>query len=191
TTSLAGLALVRTGRRTFVGGNLGTPLITAVGTDAEVAVAEVSSFQLEWVERFRPRIGCLLNVTPDHLDRHGSFEGYVAAKARLFARQEADDFAVLNRDDPATRDLAGRLAAQVVSFGMAPGPNGAFGVDGGIALRLPAGGEERYELARTRLVGRHNLENLLAAVTVARRPGRARPVPRSGGPGGGGARAPG
>ena len=168
TTSLAGLALVRTGRRTFVGGNLGTPLITAVGTDAEVAVAEVSSFQLEWVERFRPRIGCLLNVTPDHLDRHGSFEGYVAAKARLFARQEADDFAVLNRDDPATRDLAGCLAAQVVSFGMAPGPNGAFGVDGGIALRLPAGGEERYDLVRTRLVGRHNLENLLAAVTVAR-----------------------
>src|SRR5207249_1229883 len=80
--------------------NLGTPLIAALDLAPEVAVAEVSSFQLEWVERFRPRVGCLLNVTPDHLDRHASFAEYRGAKARLFAAQEAQDFAVVNRDDP-------------------------------------------------------------------------------------------
>jgi len=168
TTSLVGLALARAGRRAFVGGNLGTPLIAAVGSDADVAVAEVSSFQLEWVEHFRPRVGCLINLTPDHLDRHGSFESYAAAKARLFARQQAEDFAVLNRDDAVVWGLAGRLGSRLVSFGAAPVPCGAFAGEGYAALRLPEAGEERYDLARTRLVGRHNLENVLAALTVAR-----------------------
>ena len=168
TTSLVGLALARAGRRAFVGGNLGTPLIAAVGSDADVAVAEVSSFQLEWVEHFRPRVGCLINLTPDHLDRHGSFESYAAAKARLFARQQAEDFAVLNRDDAVVWRLAGRLGSRLVSFGAAPVPRGAFAGEGYAALRLPEAGEERYDLARTRLVGRHNLENVLAALTVAR-----------------------
>ena len=168
TTSLVGLALARAGRRAFVGGNLGTPLIAAVGTDADVAVAEVSSFQLEWVEQFRPRVGCLINLTPDHLDRHGSFESYAAAKARLFARQQAEDFAVLNRDDAVVWRVAEHLGSRRVSFGAAPVPCGAFAGEGYVALRLPGAGEERYDLARTRLVGRHNLENVLAAVTVAR-----------------------
>ena len=168
TTSLVGLALARAGRRVFVGGNLGTPLVAAVGSDAEVAVAEVSSFQLEWVEQFRPPIGCLINLTADHLDRHGSFEVYAATKARLFARQGADDFAVLNRDDAEVWRLASHLPSRVVSFGSDPAPSGAFAGDRYVALRLPDGEEERYSLARTRLVGRHNRENLLAAVTVAR-----------------------
>jgi len=168
TTSLVGLALARAGRRVFVGGNLGTPLVAAVGSDAEVAVAEVSSFQLEWVEQFRPGIGCLINLTPDHLDRHGSFEVYAAAKARLFARQGTDDFAVLNRDDAGVWRLASRVRSRVVSFGSDPAPSGAFAGEGYVALRLPGTEEERYGLARTRLVGRHNLENLLAAVTLAR-----------------------
>src|SRR5579862_9892033 len=113
TTTLVGLALARAGRRTFTGGNLGTPLIAALDDPPEIAVVEVSSFQLEWVERFRPRVGCLLNVTPDHLDRHGTFAEYRDTKARLFAAQGADDWAVVNRDDPeAWRrgcPLAGRL----------------------------------------------------------------------------------
>src|SRR5881296_1800996 len=91
---------------------LSCPLVAITGTNGkstttslvdlapEVAVAEVSSVQLEWVERLRPRVGCLLNVTPDHLDRHASFAEYREAKARLFAAQEAQDFAVVNRDDP-------------------------------------------------------------------------------------------
>jgi UDP-N-acetylmuramoylalanine--D-glutamate ligase len=168
TTTLVGQALALSGRRTFTGGNLGTPLIAAVDLAPEVAVAEVSSFQLEWVERFRPRIGALLNVTPDHLDRHASFAEYRALKARLFAAQEAEDFAVVNRDDPEAWQAAAGIASTVVPFGGAPTACGAFVGAGFVGLRLPGAAEERYALARTRLIGRPNLENILAAVAVAR-----------------------
>src|SRR5438445_63835 len=168
TTSLVGLALERAGRRTFIGGNLGTPLISALDQAPEIAVAEVSSFQLEWVERLRPRVGCLLNLTPDHLDRHASFAEYGEAKARRFAAQEAEDFAVVNRDDAeAWRAVAG-VRARIVSFGAGAVVCGASAGEGFVALRLPAATEERYGLGRTRLAGRHNVENILAAVTVAR-----------------------
>ena len=168
TTSLVGLALERAGRRTFTGGNLGTPLIAAVDAAPEIAVAEVSSFQLEWVERFRPHVGGLLNVTPDHLDRHGTLAEYRDTKARLFAAQAADDFAVVNRDDAeAWRAVAG-VRARIVSFGADPVPCGAFAGEGFAALRLPDAPEERYALGRTRLAGRHNVENILAAITLAR-----------------------
>jgi UDP-N-acetylmuramoylalanine--D-glutamate ligase len=168
TTSLIGLALAGAGIRTFTGGNLGTPLILAVDDPPDVAVAEVSSFQLEWVERFRPRVGCLLNLTPDHLDRHGSFTAYRDAKARLFAAQDASDFAVVNRDDPETWRMAARLRSSVVSFGAPPVEHGAFCADGVARLRLPGAPEERYSLAQTRLAGHHNVENILAALTAAR-----------------------
>ena len=168
TTTLVGLALARAGRRTFVGGNLGTPLIDAVGGSPEVAVAEVSSFQLEWVERLRPAVGALLNVTPDHLDRHPSFGDYRDTKARLFAAQRATDFAVVNRDDAEAWRVAAGLRARVVSFGEAPVECGAFAGEGFVALRLPDAPEERYDLSRTRLAGRHNVENVLAAVATAR-----------------------
>jgi UDP-N-acetylmuramoylalanine--D-glutamate ligase len=143
-------------------------LILSVDEPPDVAVTEVSSFQLEWVERFRPRVGCLLNVTADHLDRHADFAEYRDLKARLFAAQRADDWAVLNRDDPETIGIADRCAARVVTFGTGPARTGAL-LDGGtVVLRLPDAAEERYDLSRTRLVGRHNVENILAAVTVAR-----------------------
>src|SRR5258707_13266494 len=156
TTTLVGLALAASGRRTFTGGNLGTPLVTALeaAVPYDVCVVEVSSFQLEWVERFHPRVACLLNVTDDHLDRHATVEAYRDAKARLFAMQDASDWAVLNRDDPAVIGLAPRLAARVVTFGRAPADEGAF-VDGdAVVLRLPGAAAERYGLARTRLAGR-------------------------------------
>ena len=168
TTSLVGLALERAGRRTFIGGNLGTPLISALDQAPEIAVAEVSSFQLEWVERLRPRVGCLLNLTPDHLDRHASFAEYGEAKARLFAAQEAEDFAVVNRDDAEAWRVVAGVRARIVSFGAGAVACGAFAGEGFVALRLPAATEERYGLGRTRLAGRHNVENILAAVTVAR-----------------------
>jgi len=168
TTSLVGLALERAGRRTFTGGNLGTPLVTAVDRAPEIAVVEVSSFQLEWVERFRPHVGCLLNLTPDHLDRHASFAEYREAKARLFAAQEAGDWVVVNRDDAEAWGAVAGVRGRIVSFGAAAVPCGAWTGEGFVALRLPDAPEERYALARTRLAGRHNVENILAAVTVAR-----------------------
>jgi len=168
TTTLIGLALARAGRRPFVGGNLGTPLVEAVGRDVDVAVAEVSSFQLEWVETFRPAAAALLNVTPDHLDRHASFEEYRDLKARIFARQEPSDWAVVNRDDPEVAAIARRCRARVVSFGWEPAASGAWVAGDGVVLRLPGADEERLSLAATRLTGRHNVENILAAATVAR-----------------------
>ena len=168
TTTLVGLALAESGRRTFTGGNLGTPLVAALEGTYDVYVAEVSSFQLEWVSALRPAVGCLLNVTPDHLDRHGTFEAYRAAKMRLFAAQHGDDWAVLNRDDPAVMATASGLRARLLTFGWDAVPAGAF-VDGGqVVLRRPGAAEERYPLARTRLVGRHQVENILAAVVTAR-----------------------
>ncbi|MFN8544755.1 MAG: UDP-N-acetylmuramoyl-L-alanine--D-glutamate ligase [Candidatus Binatia bacterium] len=168
TTTLVGAALVRAGRRTFTGGNLGTPLVLAADARPDVAVAEISTFQLEWARRFRPAVGCLLNVTPDHLDRHASFAEYRDLKARLFAAQQASDWAVLNRDDPETWSLRDRIAARVVSFGWGEVAEGAFVAGDAVVLRLPGAAEERYPLGRTRLAGRHNVENIAAAATVAR-----------------------
>ena len=167
TTSLVGRALALAGVRTFTGGNLGRPLVEALDTDAETWVAEVSSFQLEWVEQFRPAIGCLLNVTPDHLDRHADFAEYRAAKARLFAAQTPADVAVVNRDDPEAAAAGGTLPARLLSFGERPVPEGAFLEAGAAVVRLD-GREERIALARTRLAGRHNAENIMAAALVAR-----------------------
>jgi UDP-N-acetylmuramoylalanine--D-glutamate ligase len=103
TTTLLGECLREHGQRVFVGGNLGTPLLDAVNGDAEVVVAEVSSFQLEWVEQFRPRIGIWLNLTEDHIDRHGTLAAYGEAKRALFVRQEPTDWAIINRQDSEVR----------------------------------------------------------------------------------------
>ena len=168
TTTLVGLALARAGRRPFVGGNLGTPLVEAVGRDVGVAVAEVSSFQLEWVDGFRPAVAALLNVTPDHLDRHASFEEYRELKARIFAHQEATDWAVVNGDDPEVVAIARRCRARVVPFAWDPAPLGTHVAGSEAVLRLPGAAEERLGLAATRLAGRHNVENILAAATIAR-----------------------
>jgi UDP-N-acetylmuramoylalanine--D-glutamate ligase len=168
TTTLVGRALAASGRRTFTGGNLGTPLIAALDASWDVCVAEVSSFQLEWVDRFRPAVGCWLNVTDDHLDRHPDFADYRETKARLFAAQTSEDWAVLNRDDPEVIGIAPCVRARVVTFGLAPAGAGAHLAADTLVLRLPDGPEERYPLGRTPLLGRHNRENLLAAVTTAR-----------------------
>ena len=102
TTSLVSHILRTAGINTLTGGNIGVPLLSLVEstTDSTITVAEVSSFQLETIEKFRPDVGILLNLTPDHLDRHTSFEEYAAAKMRLFENQLDRDFAVLNADDP-------------------------------------------------------------------------------------------
>lgn len=174
TTTLLGEIVRQAGGTTFTGGNLGPPLIDAVGRGYDVAVAELSSFQLEWVDRFRPRIGTLLNLTEDHLDRHGTFADYAALKRRLFTRQQSDDWAVYNRDDPAVRSLCQGLSGQAFSFGrMALAddiPDGAWLERGSrdeyLVVRR-AGRETRVGLDGLRLRGRHNTENVMAAVCVA------------------------
>ena len=176
TTTLIGEMLCAGGEQPFVGGNLGTPLITAVpvstsGADEavaySVAVVEVSSFQLEWVDRFHPRIGVFLNLTDDHLDRYADLDAYGATKLRLFARQGRGDVAILNGGDAWLRRHAGAIAAQRIWFGEGEGVV-IRADDAAIRMRLDGRDDEVYPLQRVRLSGAHNRENMMAAIAAAR-----------------------
>jgi UDP-N-acetylmuramoylalanine--D-glutamate ligase len=173
TTTLVGEMIRAGGRSAFVGGNLGTPFIDAVGRDWDWGVLEISSFQLEWTERFRPRIAVLLNITEDHLDRYSSFDDYRRAKERIFAAQSDGDVAVLNRDDPWVRAIEGQLKTRVVSFGFADTGNGVH-VDSGAIVWRDDVLEERFPLARVKIAGVHNVENMMAAVAAAKLAGMGR-----------------
>ncbi len=118
TTALAGEILKTAGMRALVGGNIGVPVVSLIqeSTDASWAVLEVSSFQLESTEEFRPAIAVILNITPDHLDRHGNFENYARAKERIFARQQPGDALVLNADNARTAEAASRAPSSVYWF---------------------------------------------------------------------------
>ena len=171
TTELVGRMLRRSGIDAFVGGNLGTPLIDAVGLPIDCAVAEISSFQLEWVDELRPSIGVFLNLSDDHLDRYASLDEYGEAKARLFHAQTPEDWVVLSRDDPWVWALRERLHGRVISFGGDVVEYGTFPRGGTIVVRLPERPREGEELSfsttRSPLRGVHNLENLMAAATAA------------------------
>jgi UDP-N-acetylmuramoylalanine--D-glutamate ligase len=173
TTTLVGEMFKTSGQRVFVGGNLGSPFIGAVSADWEWGVIEVSSFQLEWVEEFRPRVAALLNLTEDHLDRYADFKAYCGAKERIFAAQTAEDVAILNRDDPAVWALRPRIKARIVSFGFGEIDRGVFATGGEIIWRDGAT-EERYPLGQVKLQGVHNVENMMAAVAAAKTVGIAR-----------------
>lgn len=173
TTTLIGKMLQADGKKTFLGGNLGAPFIGAVSEPWDWGVVEISSFQLEWVERFRPRIAVHLNVTEDHLDRYPTFADYCRAKERIFAAQTEDDFAILNRDDPRVWGLKPRLKAQVVSFGFAEVGAGVFAGSDEIIWRGGAG-EERFTIKRAKIQGVHNVENMMAAIAAAQCAGVSR-----------------
>jgi UDP-N-acetylmuramoylalanine--D-glutamate ligase len=167
TTTLTGEIITAGGYPTRVGGNIGTPAISLVATARpdSVVVLEVSSFQLETIQTFRPRVAVVLNVTPDHLDRHRTFETYVDAKGRIFENQQADDFAVLNADDPVCVGLAGRTRAQVFWFSRKKEvQQGASLRDGRILFRDSSGQQEIMVASEIPLKGAHNLENTLAAI---------------------------
>ena len=170
TTSLLGEILEASALPAFVGGNIGVPLISAVGevTKDTLVVTELSSFQLEGTQTFRPRVAVLLNITPNHLDRHPTLEAYVRAKARIFSNQTAEDFAILNADDPAVMSLAPSLAAQKIYFSRHRElPDGVFAEDGHIVYRT--GNLERVLLAtrEIQLRGEFNVENVMAASAAA------------------------
>jgi UDP-N-acetylmuramoylalanine--D-glutamate ligase len=173
TTTLIGKMLEAEGKKIFLGGNLGAPFIGAVAKPWDWGVVEISSFQLEWVERFQPRIAVHLNVTEDHLDRYRSFADYCHAKERIFAAQSTDDFAILNRDDPLVWGLKPRLQAQVVSFGFVEVAQGVFAAGTEIIWRDGAG-EERFSLHKVKLQGVHNIENMMAAIAAAKSAGVSR-----------------
>jgi UDP-N-acetylmuramoylalanine--D-glutamate ligase len=167
TTTLVGEMLTTAGKKVFVGGNLGVPFISAVSNDWDWTVLEISSFQLEWVKQFRPRVAVLLNLSEDHLDRYASFAAYCAAKARIFATQTSSDIAILNRDDAPVWEMRNRLNSRVLSFGFAEVGEGVF-VAGDEIIWRDSGAEERFSLANVKLHGIHNLENMMAAVVATK-----------------------
>ncbi len=151
---------------TFIGGNIGNPLIDLAisGEKVERAVAELSSFQLEGIEEFHPHVAVLLNITEDHLDRYGTYQEYIDAKARIFMNQSPADFAVLNMDDPLVAELGNGISARVVPMSRRAQPEqGIFYHDGVITFRWE-GREERFPTAGYRLKGVHNLDNIMAAL---------------------------
>jgi UDP-N-acetylmuramoylalanine--D-glutamate ligase len=171
-TSLLGQLLRSCGKNVFVGGNIGTPVLDFLREpgEAEAAVLELSSFQLDAAGNFRPDIGLLLNLSPDHIDRHGSFANYAAAKLKLFAQQESGDTAIIGMDDPHIAARTGPGAGQLLGFGTQAGCRAKVE---GQQVRLepgfaPDGAAEIYELAGTRLCSLVNVYNAAAAVLAAR-----------------------
>jgi len=173
TTTLVGKIFADAGVPTLVGGNIGLPVIDLVAksTPETVSVLEVSSFQLETIAEFHPWIAVVLNITPDHLDRHGSFETYAAAKTRITERQVAEDFLVLNAEDKTAQMVALKTKAQIFWFsGRRPIKQGAL-VHGESILFIPREGakaEPVMPVSDIHLKGSHNVENVLAAVCAAR-----------------------
>ena len=170
TTTLVGEFFRAAGRTTHVVGNIGYPITATAGIskDDDVSVAEVSSYQCESISEFYPHVGAVLNITGDHLARHGTMDVYVQMKRRIFARQTAGDFAVFNRDDATCRKMAEGLAAKIVWFSRRETVDCGAYVDGGdVMLRLD--GEARRVCAAEEIYipGPHNLENALAAVAIA------------------------
>jgi UDP-N-acetylmuramoylalanine--D-glutamate ligase len=170
TTTLVGEILAAAGVTTLVGGNIGTPAISLVqrATAETVTVLEVSSFQLETIRTFRPKVAVILNITPDHLDRHRTFDAYVNAKARIFENQQGSDFAVLNEDDETCLKLADMVKAPLFWFSRKKEVGqGAFVDEGRILFRDAHGQAEVMLVSEIPLKGAHNVENVLAAVCTA------------------------
>jgi len=167
-TTLVGRMAARAFPRVFVGGNLGLPFVAAAGGAFDWGVVEVSSFQLETVDSFRPRVAALLNVTEDHRDRYADFASYAAAKTAIFRRQEAGDAAVINADDPEVSARVVSIRARRIPFSVSRAlAEGAF-LDGDDMIHRTGGAEERYARATLKIPGLQNVQNALAAICVAR-----------------------
>ena len=172
TTTLTGEILEHGGKEVLVGGNIGRPVIAMAPESKPETwnVLEISSFQLETIEKFRPHIAAILNITADHLDRHRSMETYIAAKARVFENQSQEDFAVLNADDAVCAELGKKLKRPRVAWFTRKHndlESGAFVRGGKIFVRNVAKEAEIMPVSEIPLKGAHNLENVLAAACMA------------------------
>ncbi|HUZ45773.1 MAG TPA: UDP-N-acetylmuramoyl-L-alanine--D-glutamate ligase [Terriglobia bacterium] len=170
TTALLGKILEASGFSTFVGGNIGVPLISASEQDpqASMVVSELSSFQLETIDSFQPHVAVLLNLTPNHLDRHADFDAYIAAKARIFENQAEDDYAILNADDNRVMSLGPGIRSKKIYFSRQRElAEGVFISGGKIRYRVRNLETDLMEAGQVRLRGEFNLENVLAAAAAA------------------------
>lgn len=170
TTTLTGELLKKTEKQVFVGGNIGVPIISYVADlqKDDVVVAEVSSFQLETTDSFCPHLALILNLTPDHLDRHGDMAGYLAAKAKIFANQKDSDYLVLNYDDETLRGLESQSRGKVIFFSQQHKLEEGVYLDGEeIILAWEGKKISICTVDEIAIKGRHNLENAMGAITLA------------------------
>ena len=169
-TALTACLCETAGFRTFAGGNLGRPLCEAVldGRAWEFVVVELSSYQLEGIDTLHPKVACVTNLTPDHIDRYPSHEAYGAAKKRIFMNQTAADFGVVNARDPATLKMVQGERCTAYTFGFGPHAARAARWDGSAIVASIDGREERYLLRNRALRGDHNIENAMVALLEAR-----------------------
>ncbi|MGM0501659.1 MAG: UDP-N-acetylmuramoyl-L-alanine--D-glutamate ligase [Bacillota bacterium] len=170
TTTLLGKVAQTLERTVTVGGNIGRALIKDLPqlNEADLAIAEISSFQLEWIEEFKVHIAAVLNLTPDHLNRHHDFEEYINAKKNLLNNQRADDYAVLNYDDQQVREFASATEAEVIFFSQQQElEDGVFVKEGWIVSNLEDNLKQIIPIENLGLVGPHNLENILAVVSCS------------------------
>ena len=169
TTTLLGELLTASGKKTLVGGNIGTPVVALLARqeEADLLVLEVSSFQLDTASNFHPQAAALLNLTPDHLDRYADYDAYLASKASLFQRQGAGDLQVLNADDPAVAGLDRGLSRVYYFSATRSLATGAWLNHAALKVRLEGCRKEIFPLAHIRLQGKHNLENIMAALLLA------------------------
>lgn len=170
TTTLTGEIFEKSGRKTHVAGNIGVAVITtgAQATEEDWMVTECSSFQLETTRDFHPRVSAILNLTPDHLNRHHTMEGYGAAKAKIFANQTEDDFLIINRDDPVCYALAENCRACIIPFSLTLQPKPGAYVRNGMITVCNLEGEEIPIVGadEMKIIGRHNLANALASAAI-------------------------
>lgn len=170
TTTLTGELLKQTRKRVFVGGNIGVPLISygAELSEDDLVVAEVSSFQLETVDTFAPHLALMLNLTPDHLDRHGTMESYLACKANIFAGQNEEDYLILNYDDEALRALAGTSKGKVLFFSQKHIlQEGVYLDQNQVKLCIQGNTTVICNADEIAIKGKHNLENAMGAILLA------------------------
>ena len=171
TTTLTGRMFTAGGRKAMVGGNIGTPLSSQVAdsTPDTFHIVEVSSFQLETIDTFHPWVAVFLNLSPDHLDRHATFDEYARAKARIFANQTKNDWAVINADDPQVIALAADARAGRLLFSLEGTVAEGIAVrSGAIADTRPGFETPLVPLSSIRLIGRHLIGDVMAAAAVAR-----------------------
>lgn len=165
TSTLIARILEAAGKKVFLGANIGTPLVTVAGRDDvyDFLALELSSFQLQGVSTFRPHVGVLLNISPNHLDHHESFDEYAESKMKMFSNQTPGDWAVYNFDDEQVKKRSRIIGSKRVPFGKTPVEGGVFFDGAYVKFR-----GESYDLRGMKLVGTHNIENAMAAIAATR-----------------------